>query len=588
MADEVKKTIIDSRYPLWQVMVQDWTLWRDTFNGGRYYRDTYLERFATREDDAEYATRKALTPIPTFAKSALLDVRNAIFQRLRDVTRKDGSSTYQQAVAGLNGGVDGRGSSMDSFLGGKNVLTELLLMGKVGIFVDSTPIPPGARQIDAVDAKPYLYAYPVEDVINFTASEPEELSEFQSVLLRDTAMTYDQATGLPEATTRRYRYMYINENRTVSVQFYDVDGNQISRDGTKGGGPIVLELTRIPFVLLDIGDGLLKDVCSHQVALLNLGSSDVYVVAKTYFPFFTRQVTGRDSINYLKPADLEGGTATSGGQGAGQRELRIGAQQGITYGKDLDRPDFVAPPAEPLTASMLLQRNLKDDIRTLVNLAVTSLSERVPANSRQFGDEGLNAGLSYIGLVLEGGERLIASYWAAYEERVAEHRKIPTIKYPDQYSLKTDADRIEEATKLTTLITKVPSPKARREIAKWTVQALLGGKVTVEVLEAIGREIDTAPYTTSDPDTIHNAVADGLCGDKTASLAMGFNKEEYLEAQRDHAERAARIVLAQRDVGARGAKDLSAMPNAGTLEKKAAQDTTLEVSTNVPVRGEGK
>ena len=35
-----------------------------------------------------------------------------------------------------------------------------------------------------------------------------------------------------------------------------------------GGGPVELELTRIPFVLLDIGDSLIKDVCHHQIALL--------------------------------------------------------------------------------------------------------------------------------------------------------------------------------------------------------------------------------------------------------------------------------------------------------------------------------
>ena len=38
------------------------------------------------------------------------------------------------------------------------------------------------------------------------------------------------------------------------------------------------------------------------------------------------------------------------------------------------------------------------------------------------------------------------SRWAAYEDRVESRRKIATIKYPDRYSLKTDQDRIDEAT----------------------------------------------------------------------------------------------------------------------------------------------
>ena len=32
-------------------------------------------------------------------------------------------------------------------------------------------------------------------------------------------------------------------------------------------------------------------------------------------------------------------------------------------------------------------------------------------------NQGLEAGLSYIGLVLEAAERQIAEFWAAYEER---------------------------------------------------------------------------------------------------------------------------------------------------------------------------
>jgi len=39
-------------------------------------------------------------------------------------------------------------------------------------------------------------------------------------------------------------------------------------------------------------------------------------------------------------------------------------------------------------------------------------------------DQGLEAGLSFIGLVLEGGEQKIAKYWAAYEERQKSRQKV--------------------------------------------------------------------------------------------------------------------------------------------------------------------
>ena len=47
-----------------------------------------------------------MTPIPAFARLAINDVRNAIFQRMRDITRRGGTTSYQEAVAGLNLGVD--------------------------------------------------------------------------------------------------------------------------------------------------------------------------------------------------------------------------------------------------------------------------------------------------------------------------------------------------------------------------------------------------------------------------------------------------------------------------------------------------
>ena len=50
-----------------------------------------------------------------------------------------------------------------------------------------------------------------------------------------------------------------------------------------------LELTRIPFVLLDIGDSMIKDVVNHQIALLNLVSSDVNYALKSNFPFYIEQ-----------------------------------------------------------------------------------------------------------------------------------------------------------------------------------------------------------------------------------------------------------------------------------------------------------
>ena len=356
-----------------------------------------------------------------------------------------------------------------------------------------------------------------------------------------------------------------------------------------------LELDRIPFVMLDIGNSLVKDVCQQQIALLNLGSSDVNYALRSNFPFYIEQKDMRAVGAHLKHAATEDGTATSGGQGAADTSIKVGATHGRTYDKGMNPPAFINPSAEPLRASLELQERLKRDIRELVNLAVSSLAVRASAESKAMDNQGLEAGLSYIGLLLESAERQIAEFWAAYEERNPAKREVAMVKYPERYSLKSDTDRIKEAQDLEKLMAKVPGRKVKRELAKGVVQALLGGKISVEELEEINREIDTAHYTTSDPNVIIQAVVNGACGAKTASIALGFDDDEYLAAQKDHADRLERIAKSQGtgdgnegDPAARGLKDLSANPNAGKEEKAASRDATMRDTTALRVRGKGR
>jgi hypothetical protein len=571
--------IIDYRSPSYASSAFDWEKWRLTFDSGDEFRRKYLKKFSLREDQTDYDARLDITPIPGFARAALLDIRNAVFQRMRDIVRVGGSKNYQNAVAGLSGGVDRRGSSMNAFIGMK-ALTDLLVMGKVGVFVDS-PALIGPKMSDALGVKPYLYSYQTEDILSYT-TRSDAPEEFQAVLLRDMGMQFDANTYLPVASVERYRRLWL-EGGQVMAQFYD-------KDSKEDGGVVALELEKIPFVMVDIGDSLIKGVCQHQIALLNLGSSDVNYALKANFPFYVEQDDGRGAGSHLKPIATEHGTAAAGGQGSADRNIKVGVTQGRTYALKANQPSFINPSPDPLRASMELQKNLKDDIRELVNLAVMTLATRASAESKQVDNQGLEAGLSYIGLVLENAERKIAEYWSAYEEKDESRRLVPTIKYPDRYSLKTDADRVKESSELSNLMQSVPGQTVKREIAKCIVQVLLGGKVPVSTIERINREVDETPYTTSDPTTIIKASEAGLVGERTASLALGFNDGEHLVARTDHAKRIARIAEAQKPAGdpaARGVNDLSADPDAGTKEKEVATDTTLQDTTKKNQRGLG-
>jgi hypothetical protein len=592
-------TVHETRHPTYFHDAGYWTTWRETYNGGEDYTRLYLQKFSERETDTEYQNRLSISPTATYAKAAINDIRNAIFQRMRDIVRRGGSDMYRVAVSGERGGVDLHGSSMNGFLG-IDVLTELLVMGKVGVYVDMPQIN-GSTLADVGGARPYLYMYQVEDILAWSASDPTHPSDFQAVLLRDTGLDYQAHEmynlELPTGEFERYRLIWIDQDTGfVNVQFYDDESNPITPQGEPSDGtPITLGLRRIPFVLLDIGDSLLKDVSQHQVALVNLTSSDVSYALKANFPFYTEQQDVRAVGDHLKHASNPDGSAMAGGQRASGKEIKVGASHGRIYDLRAERPDFIHPSPEPLEASLKLQEKLEDDIRKLVNLAVTNkIGKRATsAEALKMSDQGLESGLSYIGLVLENGERRVAEHWASYEERNPEKRQVATIKYPDRYSLKTDQDRIKEAKELADLVFTVPGNTSKKELSKNVIITLLAGRVNTETLDKIFKEIDTADYATSDPDVIIQAKDAGLVGEKTASVALGFDEKEHLQARKDHVARVKRIAEAQGagedNPAARGVEDLSGDPaNEGSDERADATDTTLSDSTKKPVRGEGR
>jgi hypothetical protein len=614
-----------------------WYDWRDTYNGGPRFVRRNLKQFSNRETPADFANRKFYTPIPAFAKAAVNDIRNSIFQRLRDVSRRGGSTNYNKAVNGEIGGVDNKGSSMQSFLG-IDVLTELLVMGRAGVYVDMPELSGMMTMADDGNTRPYCYMYRVEDILSWAVAKPEEPGEFTAVLLRDRGIDYNQGFAhgayLPSGGYTRYRFIWIDPvTRMVKMKLYDEQDNvidlrgnvivgskssgmtsqrSIARDSEEieadGGmnderGVINLELERIPFSMLGIGGSLLKDVYKHQVALLNLISSDVSYALKANFPFYIEQVDTRDVGRHLQMGrvDDDGTSNTTDNSEVGE-EARRGISHGRTYSlKATNAPEFINPSPDPLLASMKLRESLEDEIRKLVNLAVQNkVGQRaISAEAMKLSDQGLEAGLSYIGLVLESAEREIANHWAAYESRDPHRRQIATIKYPDRYSLKNDEDRVKEASQLAELMYTVPGKEVKKELSKNIVTALLAGKVATETIDTIFKEIESADYATSDPDTIIRANEAGLVGDKTASVALGFNDDEYKQARKDHVARAEAIAKAQAPqeqgdgeggagMAARGIPDLDPDKDSGKEEREEANAKAMETSKKAPTRGEGK
>lgn len=575
--------ISEIRHPHHLTHFNEWQEWRDTFEGGKFYLDNYLRKFSDRETDTEFQARKDCTPIPTFAKSAILDVRNSIFQRLNDVSRIGGSEGYQKAVAGEAGGIDRKGSSMNSFVG-IEVLTELLIMGRCGVFVDNTASPSVTLTrtlADTTDAAPFCYYYPVESILSYTEQEPDQPGSFKAVLLKDNYIQdAPNVTGipLPSGAYSRYRLLWIGGDGYVYYRMYDEQENPVLTPESDITGAIRLELREIPFHLADIGDSLLKDTASYQKALLNLGSTDVNYALKSNVPFLTIQADLRTAGAHLKKPSVAG-DATAGGQTAQDNEERIGAGTGRYYDRDTNAPQFIAPPTEPLKASMELQERLEDNIRRLINLAVENKvgSRTESAESKKMSAQGLEAGLSFIGLVLEETERQIAKYMAAYEN--PESPTPATVSYPTRYILKTDEERLKDADAADKLAQTIPSTTAKKVSKKQLALALFGNTEPVDILTKIENEIEASPVSDARFEAVLADKAAGLVSDESASEARGYAEGEVEQAAKDKADNIALTLQAQMrnsvgipaNAASRGATGLDSNPNSGKQEQAAGR-----------------
>ena len=525
----------------------DWDKWRLCFKGGRKFINEYLVKMSSREDDTDFIERRNISYPPAFAKSAIYDVSNSIFQRATDIVRLGGDSTYRWAVQGQRGGVDLHGSGMNSFIGQK-VLPELLSMGEVGIFVD---MPQVGDTTLLTDAHPYTYIYRVEDIRNYAYDSNGQLT---TLLLRSSEQVL--VDGLPVDSVEIY-YL-LRKVDGIDVEKYDSNGKLIKSQH--------LEIPEIPFVHLKLSRSLMEDIADYQIALLNLASSDLNI-AKANFPFLTRQVDPRASAVFGRSEEDED-----------QEELQVGASFGQEYPLTAERPAFIHPPAEPMRVSMEKQAIMKDEIRQLINLAITSLQPRMAsAASKSFDNLGLEAGLCYIGLELEYGENQIAKLWSSYMLDTC-----AVVKYPRKYSIKSEAERQSEAKALVELQGHVPSKTFQKEVAKQVVRILVGDRVDTETLQSIESEINSAKIILFDPDTLIAQAEAGFVCPATASDILGYPAGEAERAAAAHADRLARIAVAQSNQ-ARGIAD-QGDPGDGDREKEISQDKDGEGKT----RGEAK
>jgi hypothetical protein len=595
MADTVvaEFNISNVLHPIYNQKYEDWFKWRLTYEGGQRFLQEYLKQFSKSEEKDDFINRKSISYTPAFSKAAVLEVRNSIYQRMADITRKGGSVTYQEAVVGRSDGVDLIGSSMNFFMG-TEVLTELLVMGRVGIYIDM-PERAGDKLIDNKNIRPYLYIYKAEEIRSWDYDERPVPNEFRSVLLRDYVYQFDEVTHLPMGQIERYRHYWI-ENNNVFVQFYNLDSKKTDQYGNLSEEPIMIGIKQIPFVMMELNDSLLTDIADYQIAMLNLASADMAYAVGANFPFYVEQFDPRSSSPYFKrpPIITEDNEGVVQEEPAGESEnIVVGPASGRRYPLKTNQPAFIHPSPEPMKASMEKQEQLKREIRLLINLAISNIQPKMAsAESKGFDERTLESGLSYIGLVLQDAERRIANIWAQYEGDT----DVATVHYPEKYNLRDDTDRRKEAGELRTLVPAAPSVTYQKEMCKEIARIMLSAKVSSDVMEAIEKEIDRATISNVDPNVIFQAIDRSILDLDNAAKALNYPKDAVEKAKQDHAERLARIQEAQApkntnltNPASRGIPDLSGNPQQdGKQEKAESRDTTTDSNTTSRVRGPGQ
>lgn len=542
----------------------EWAKWRVCYEGGEYFRETYLKKINERETDSEFEARKIMTPIYTPAQTGIDEIRDNAVEHFHRIERIGGSAKYHQAIKGEGKGIDGMGNSMDYFLA-RDILPELLVMRKVGIFVDM-PIIGNPTKAVASSYTPYVYIYHRECIEDYAEDPTLLYGGVSSVVLVDYVDVIDPETGLKTGYEKIRRHLYVGEDGAVYEK--RIKSNESGKDVT----PIRLDITVIPFFIADLGVSLMKSVADLQIAILNLSSSDIAQTLSANFPLYLEQVDTTGFNPYAaKTEDADGVQEAT--------KIKTGPKTGRMYGKNLDAPSYLSYPVESLQVSMDKQQQCERQIRTQLHLTLSHVTapRGASAESKKLEGRGLETGLSNLALTLQAIESNVADLFAMYTGTEAAE-----VIYPRVFQLLTDQERITIAEDLLTLTDKMPSRSAQNDLIKQAVDMLLGNRLTRTELQTIHTEIEKAPIALVDTEKVIQMLEIGNVDMESVAASKGYPKDTVEKAAKEHEERATRIAMAQskatyqpdqqEDPGARGNKDMDPTKQGAKNEKNKVKE----------------
>jgi len=524
--------MLNITYAGYQTNCTYWKRWRDAFEGGIAFRESYLKPFSKREDAVEFVNRREITPTEPHAKYALLEQRDCITQHLHEVERI-GPKEYLYA---MRTNCDGLGNSFNSFIS-KYILPELLVIGRVGVIVDREAVKIVTKADEA--KAPYVYLVRAEDVKSYAT---DMQGNYTKLLICRHTPAHDEATGLftgigPEEVLfekvdSRIKVTINPKEKTEKVTWLDLD--------------------EIPYAEAKLTDSLMKDICEYQIALMNIISSDVYYGIVANFPFYVESGKGTQIYGQGKSEDAT----------AIEPETNHGPMRGRYY--QGERPAFINPSSEPLKANIDLRNDLKTSIRQILQLTLNRLKPtRASGESKNSDTSEKETGLAAITIELECFENKIRDLFCDYLGTDDEG----IVKYPSSYQAPSVSDRAEEINMLCDLAKRSTSKLLRQCCAIKAAKIALGPNNTdiIEIEKQI-EKLDLPVVTVDDIKTLHEA---GLIDTQTGTVLAGFKPEIAVKAAADHEARLARIAIAQSQ-GAAAARGIDKTTSAADTEKQDA------------------
>lgn len=417
----------------------------DAYNGtGGFLYGYYLIRHP-RESDDKYKRRQMLAVYPNFCRK-IVDVFMGYLWR-QDVCRET-DDLYNQ----FSENADGAGTDLDSLLFIYQRLA--MILGSVYIIVDK---PKTQGQTKADQALPYLALRLPGQLVNETK---DNAGAWLSV-------TFSEVDG-KETIYRTY-------TRTGWILSKEADGSDIIEQGEYSFG-------KVPVVRLHISQPLNPmDSRSHSFFYDLAGLNwDLFNTRSELRELFRAQTF---SILALPVADAA--------ESERLKDMTIGVENALTYNPaGGGKPEFIAPPADPVNLYMKQIADTVIDIYRVANLEfVGGVQQSGVALSFHF--QECNSSLSGMAEMCEMAEKQIADLVYAWQGQTFDGN----IDYPDDFNLTDLAADVSTAMDAMTLQLGSEFDKA---LKKRLARQILGDEVAPDTMTAIDKEIDASGDTYGD------------------------------------------------------------------------------------------